>query len=483
VPDRLRLQALRAAGTLLAVVASFCTTFALCRVAGVDTQPAIVAAVLALTLTRRPIPAGGVGLLTTPLTLTGVALAATGVGWLLFHYPPAGSVVFIAGMFLSMWLRNFGERGRTAGALIALPLIVMLIVPPIGPASGGPLLHLLLVVVAGLVAFAFAALVQRLAHLAGLQLADETLPPASEAAAPKRAAMSPQTRTALQLAVALAAAFATGFAFYPGHWGWAVLTAFIVCSGARGRGDAVYKGVLRLIGAVTGTVAAAALTHIWLPSGAPEAVAIFAFLYVGLWLRELNYAYWAACMTLVLALLGFNGSLGIGLLELRLQAILAGALCAVAATWFVFPIRTEAVIRRRLADALRAFDDLLVHGAASESERSARLAHFERRMIELDAVAPPVRWHRRIFVRRHVVEHPAHWIDLASGLRPHARAFPAELPAKGGTHSAIRRALGVSRRAIANHGKADAPPDAPGIGAALGDLYTTVATARERPCP
>ena len=32
----------------------------------------------------------------------------------------------------------------------------------------------------------------------------------------------------------------------------------------------------------------------------------------------------------------------------------AGALCAVAATWFVYPIRTEAVVRRRVADVLAA---------------------------------------------------------------------------------------------------------------------------------
>jgi predicted trehalose synthase len=50
-------------------------------------------------------------------------------------------------------------------------------------------------------------------------------------------------------------------------------------------------------------------------------------------------------------------------------------------------------------------------------------------------------------------------------------------------HSAIRRALGISRRAIANHGKADAPPDAPAIGAALGELHATLTTARERPSP
>jgi uncharacterized membrane protein YccC len=37
---------------------------------------------------------------------------------------------------------------------------------------------------------------------------------------------------ALQMAVALSAAFAAGFLVFPDHWGWCVLTAFIVCSGA-----------------------------------------------------------------------------------------------------------------------------------------------------------------------------------------------------------------------------------------------------------
>ncbi len=500
-------------------------------------------------LVRRPITMHGARLLVTPLILTGVALAATGVGWLLLTLPIAGAIIFTGGMFLSVWLRNFGERGRTAGALIALPLIAMLIVPPpIGPAAGGPSAHLLLVLIAGLIAFAFAAIVQQLSRAAGLRLADEareasanataraesgtsslagvtaaagvrgTAPGADAGAAtgaggrsapsvaaegptavagvpgavtvtafaagaterPKRAPLSVATRMAIQLAAALVAAFAVGFAFYPAHWGWAVLTAFIVCSGARGRGDAAYKGVLRLFGAFAGTIAAALLTHLWLPTGVGEAVAIFAALYVGLWLRDINYAYWAACITLVLALLASNATLGIGLLELRLQAILVGAICAVAATWFVFPIRTEAVIRRRLADALRAFDDLLVHGASSDAERSARLAYFEHHLKELDQVAPPVRWHRRLLVRGHAPNHPARWIDLAGQLRPHAHAFPSEIPAKGSTHGAIRKALGISRRAIGQHGKSDAPPDAKPIGAALDDLHAILAKARKR---
>ncbi len=57
---------------------------------------------------------------------------------------------------------------------------------------------------------------------------------------PRRAAgkgwgrLLPSTRMALQMGLALAAAFLVGHLAYPDHWTWAVLTAFIVCSGARG---------------------------------------------------------------------------------------------------------------------------------------------------------------------------------------------------------------------------------------------------------
>ena len=39
------------------------------------------------------------------------------------------------------------------------------------------------------------------------------------------------------------------------HWIWVVLTAYIVCSGNRGRGDVVHKSAIRVIGAACGTLA------------------------------------------------------------------------------------------------------------------------------------------------------------------------------------------------------------------------------------
>jgi uncharacterized membrane protein YccC len=49
---------------------------------------------------------------------------------------------------------------------------------------------------------------------------------------------------AIQLAVALTAAFLLGWLLFPEHAMWVVLTAFLVCSGNRGRGDVVHKSAL-----------------------------------------------------------------------------------------------------------------------------------------------------------------------------------------------------------------------------------------------
>jgi hypothetical protein len=432
-----------------------------CRAAGADAQPAVLAAVLAVGLSRRPLPLQGARVFALCATMVLVPLIALGVGRLLRAMPPAGAAAFVAGMFASVWLRNFGPRARQAGALVALPLIAMLIVPPPslrGP--GGALAALSLTVCAGLVALVWVVAIQTPARRAGSSA--ERAP--AQAPRPERPGRAPSvpTRMALQMAVALSLAFVAGFAVFPGHWAWAVLTAFIVCSGARGRGDAAYKAMLRLAGALAGTAAAALLAALVQPGGAFEAAAIFVVLFFGLWLRETNYAYWACAMTLVLALLS-GGGLGTRLLAFRLEAILAGALCAVAATWFVFPIRTTDIVRRRLADALAALDEFVVH-AHAEDERSVKLAAFEQHLHELDGVAAPVRLHRR-FVRDDA-DHPARWIELTAALRVRATSFGLGERAADVQRTTIRKAIGASRRAIAEHGR----PQSGGstsIGAAL----------------
>ena len=470
---------IRAAAAFVAVLASFTSVYALCRWCGAQPQPAVVAALLAVSLSHRASPASRAHAGTATVTIAGIALAAAGVGWLLHTSPALGALVFTAAMFFSIWLRNFGERARSAGALIALPLVALLVVPAQSAgARGGPLVDLALVASAGVISLAYVTVIQSLARRAGIQLFTSVAVETATPTRPKGIGISSTTRMALQMAVALTAAFAVGLSAFPAHSGWTVLTAFIVCSGARGRGDAAYKGVLRLFGALTGTLAAAALARLWAPSGVGEAIAIFSVLFFGLWLRDVNYAFWAACMTLILALLArTNDGLNIALLGVRLEAMLVGALCAVAAAWFVLPIRTEAVVRRRLADALEALDDLVAHAHVADAKQIGRAARFEHRMAELDRVAPPVRWHRRIFASAGTAEHPARWIELTCELGDHGRAFASNASGRERQRAVVRRAIGASRRALANHGKPDTAADRLPVSVALSKLRDTLVTA------
>jgi len=460
---RVRLRPIAALVTVLAAAASFGIEYVLCELAGSGPQPATLAAILALGMTRRAgrrrVPEGVFG----ALNVAGVAIAVALVAYLFHLSRYLGATVFTGGLFLSVWLRNFEGRLRALGTLIALPLVAILIVPGPGPGEQtGVLVRIGLVMCAGFLAYGFRALAARL-------LAADAVPekPARDGATarPRQPGLSVHTRMASQMGVAVGLAFAAGFTFFPEHWGWTVLTAFIVCVGAIGRGDAVYKAVLRLIGALGGTALAALVTFAWLPSGPLEAGAIFAILFVGLLLRDLNYAYWAACTTLILALLASGTSAStVALLGMRLEAIVAGALCAVAATWLVFPIRTEAVVRRRLADALRAFDDLVVHPHDDDAEYARRHAAFAAALADLDGVAPPVMWHRRIVRWSAAPDHPAGWIDHARRLQPPRIASEAQ-------RGAIRRAIGRSRKAIGEHGK---PEGTITIGSALAALHETL---------
>ncbi|HTV92181.1 MAG TPA: dihydrofolate reductase family protein [Verrucomicrobiae bacterium] len=214
--------------------------------------------------------------------------------------------------------------------------------------------------------------------------------------------MTIATRMALQMLVALALAFTVGMLAFPLHWSWVVLTAFIVCSGAVGRGEAIYKGLLRVAGAIGGTVVAAAISPVVPSNGAVDATIIFVVLFFGMWLRTINYAYWAACATLIFALLQGSQGASIGpLFAIRVACIVVGALCAIAATWFVFPMRTRLLVRKRVAEARAALREV-----RSGSDRDLR-----HHLAQLERVAPPVRLHRAVFGARGETAHPAALID------------------------------------------------------------------------
>ncbi len=388
---------------MAAVILSFVTMYGVCSALHVGPSPAILAAALSLGLMRRPEPLSWPSFGSKLALLPFITLGAALVGFVLLKWTVAGAVLFTGCIALSVWLRNFGQAGRRIGATIALPFLAILIVPVRIDNEGGWPATLLLALLAGVCAYSFTAL---LSFAIGRD--EVTHKPHLPSRTRERSGLSVPARMALQMLTALALAFIFGLLVFHQHWPWVVLTAFIVCSGAIGRGDAIYKGLLRLLGALGGTFLALLVGGVHFPNGIVYAGAIFAFLFVGFVLRDRNYGYWAGSVTVVFALLqGTHTDAPMLLFAIRLAAIVVGALCAIAAVWFVFPIRTEHVVKRRVGDALIAMSAIL-SGDVPEAEIQSTLDHHT---AQLERVAPPVRLHRSLFTRKDQNVHPATWID------------------------------------------------------------------------
>jgi uncharacterized membrane protein YccC len=380
----------------------------------------VLVAALAMTLSRNRLIRSWRGRGEAVILLPAVALATVGVGELVLHVPAVGALAFTAAMFASIWLRKFGPTATRIGSLIALPFITLLIVPGGGggtPAWGIAVLSvgvLAVVVSVRLVAEA-TGLLQRVPRAAIGRIATPAAGDRARAGTQRASSLRPvaSTRMAVQLAVALAAAWIAGFVLFPQHVTWVVLTAFLVCSGNRGRADVLYKSGLRVIGAAAGTVAASGLLLLErngqpLVQGPALVVLLLGILGVGLWLRAWTYAAWALAMTLVITLLqgalnsasaaathavasqAFASQATEGMqLWIRVVAIIVGAVLGLAASWFVLPVRSLAVVRRRIADtlaALSAYFDLRRAAAepADTGLNQADLNQAELNQAELD---------------------------------------------------------------------------------------------------
>jgi hypothetical protein len=433
-----------AAVTVTAMIAAFCTVYGISTFFHAGANAGILSAVLAMTHSRRGASGHERSLPMELLIFVFVGLGAAAVGWLLHDTFVVGATVFIAVVSLSVWTRKFGGKIRRIGSLLALPLVAVLVVPTRPNAPGGVPVDMLLVLVAGAAAFGWLFVLTRLAARIGMRVKKPSIA-AHAVPEPQRAAkgMPASTRMAVQMAIALTAAFAIGRLAFPAHWSWVVLTVYIVCIGAASRGDVLYKGLLRLAGAAGGTIVAALVQHLFVPHGAQTAVWVFAVLFIGTCLRGINYAWWAASATLVISLLQAAGlRSGSGSLDLRLEEILIGAVCAVATAWFVLPIRTESSVRRRLSDALLAFDELASCPAdAQPEERTHKLRVLEDRMSRIADIAKPVELHRRLTRGRPDDDHPAVWIENLRDCVRHAERVD-------GPREELVRAIRLSRKTL-----------------------------------
>jgi hypothetical protein len=400
-----------AAVAMTAVLATWLAAWGIEAAAGLRMSVIVLAVVLAVSLGRVTAREGVVSLrahggrvLLRMVLLPVVALAATEVGRLLATHEWLGGLVFCVALAVPVWVRRFGRAWTMVGTLVTLPFISLLVVPV--PIDAGTA-HTLWPALFAVLAFAIVTLVYAVAGRAGLlgEPAPAAVTPASPASSRRLPA---STRMALQLLVGLLASYALGQWLFPEHWPWVVLSCFVVSSGNRGRGDVLHKGVLRLAGALAGTASATLLTGSFPAGDRLAVVLLFVVMALAVWLRELSYAWWAAGVTAMLALLhGYVGVGGVGELGDRLLGVLLGSAIAVAVAWWLLPVRSRDVFRRRLGEALRAF-------------RDDDLDHFRGAVAMLEQVQPAHRMHRRALRalrRRHDDDHPATLVERLVAIR------------------------------------------------------------------
>jgi hypothetical protein len=493
----LRLATLRQAAVVMAAtLASFGTALLIEHYARLTTSIVILAVALTVSIGRsgqRTEHRSPRAIALAAIILPFVAVGASEIGTRIFQQPDLGDTLFVLAMSATIWVRRFGPAARQIAVFATFPLVAMLIVPaPVVAAGGSAGDARWWSALVAVIAFGYVTAARLLAERSGFLQLDAgqprpaTPPPGPATGRPssrgtRRVAAS--TKMALQMAVALGAAFAVGRALFGAHWTWVVLTAFIVCSGNRGRGDVVDKAAMRLLGAGAGTLAATALSGAFPPGDPWSVVAIFAVLAAGLWLRSVNYAFWAAGMTAALALLyGYFGQRGAGLLGTRLEAVATGAALAVAASWFLLPVRTTDILRRDLSLALAALDGYLA--AVGDQPGLTRAGErFRHSVRSLDHAATLL---RRVPAP---LRPPAGYLPAVGALEACAAQLPAVTAAlaalpgagDGGNQLArLRSAVGELRLGIARR----LPPD-PGAWQGLSTAFASLPGTLAEPvnCP
>ncbi|MEV5746481.1 FUSC family protein [Actinoallomurus sp. NPDC052308] len=354
---------------------------------------AVPAVIFAFTVARRP---GGEPVPEKFMAAAALSVFAGASVWLgsqMAGHPVVGGAVFVLLMAGSIWARRFGAAVTRLGALVPLALIASLLSAGSGTGrmAWWPVCGWMALV--GLSAFVWVRVVRRVAErLTGLPGSQPGQAPAKRSA--QRAGLSTRTRMVLQMAVALTAAFSFGHLLFGEHWQWCVISAMVVSLGTVGRGDLALKGIERGLGAMAGTLLAALVAAVAEPHGTTSIVLIFVVLAVASTLRSYNYAFYAAGITTALSLFyGYFGESAQHLLLIRLQALVLGAVLAVAVGWFLVPVRTSDALRARLGATLGALGSLL--DARLDGAPTAKaLAAFDAAASSLDSSARSHRLYR-----------------------------------------------------------------------------------------
>ncbi len=422
--------------TALSATAAFLGGWALGVGAGVSTDLAVLAVVIAVTVGETP--AATVGRRLFPLVGGFVATAV--LGWAL-HLLPSGIWFFTGLAAVSVGatlVTGIGRWGRTVGRVLVrvVSALVFFPAPLAAHLSGHSGLILLTVAVALAAGF-----------LAGFVGPRENVPD-TEAAGSSMAL----PRAGQQAAAFLLTLVVVPF-WIPSELPWAFITAFVVSVSTRTRLELAVKSVTRLLGASGGAVVGIVALGLvpWLGPWLP--VPMLAVLVAGAYLRQFSYAWWAATVTLLLTVLYalLDPSVPVPILP-RLGGIIWGAAAAVIAAFVLVPLRSRRVLRGLLGRAFAELDAVLVRVAEGSPSAEAwttfdhQFGVFEKAVRAAGLRRLPAGWHP-----------VAAWLPGVAVVRADAEALVQAASGESQPSAGlVRRALGAVRKALA--GKASEDP-------------------------
>ncbi|WP_082900007.1 FUSC family protein [Rhodococcus phenolicus] len=164
-------------------------------------------------------------------------------------------------------------------------------------------------------------------------------------------AVSPSTRTALQVAAATAVATAAGELLSPSHWYWAAITAFLVYNGASTEGEVLVRAGERVTGTIGGVVAGMLIVAVVGHHPAIQIVLVLTSVFWAYYLQPINYALQTLFMTIMLAgLYTLLGEFSVGVLVVRIEETAIGAVLGIAAAYLIFATSSRQALTRAVDD-------------------------------------------------------------------------------------------------------------------------------------
>ncbi|ORI18777.1 FUSC family protein [Rhodococcus sp. 1163] len=165
--------------------------------------------------------------------------------------------------------------------------------------------------------------------------------------------LNPSTKAAIQVAVATSAATILGELISPDRWYWAVLTAFLVFTGASTRGEILSRASHRVVGTIAGVLAGVVLSALVGPDRPLQLVLLVVCVFCAFYLVTVAYSLLAFFITVMLAMLyGLLGTFSLEVLELRIYETVAGGLVGIASAYFIFSTGTRSTFVKKVDDYL-----------------------------------------------------------------------------------------------------------------------------------